>query len=300
MAERIAFFGNESPKAATGYSNLATSLNFTSGHIDEAINAYRRAYQIHLAHSGADSFFTAFSRRNLSVAEFLAGRFRAAQADLLAVEPIVQAPPNNKRDANVLYWQGRCQLATDIGVGNRDDACDHLLRATREIVRPENVELNVSTLRIRAQWDIDHGELDATRRRVQQASALIEASGNSVWIGMEDYLSAQLDLAAGDAANSARQFGDAIRNLGHYYPEHMRLNALALRALLCSQNASLPPTSCPSDAESAALGELDAQTLRWHPRLLPAHIALSRIDLQPWARRRSRRALAQCHRAYEG
>jgi serine/threonine protein kinase/tetratricopeptide (TPR) repeat protein len=280
LAERIAFFGDESQKAAIGYNNLAVSLGFSSGHLDDVIDAYRHAYRIDLARSGPDSSFSAIGRRNLSVAELLAGRLRAARADLLAVEPIFQAPPNNKRDVNVYYWQGRCSLANDIGDEKSDEACNHALRATQEIVSPDNVELNASTLRIRAQWDIDHGEFDAARRRVQQASELVAASGNSVLIGAEDYLSALLDLAAGDGANSARRFSDAIRNLGHYYPEHMRLNALALRALVCSQNAGLPPTSCPSDADSAARIELDAQTLRWHPRLLTADIALARIDLQ--------------------
>jgi serine/threonine protein kinase len=280
LAERITFFGDESPKAATGYNNLAVSLGFSSGHLDEVIDAYRHAYRINLAHSGADSSFSAFTRRNLSLAEFLAGRLRAARADLLAVEPIFQAPPNNKRDANVLYWQGRCHLAIEIGDGKDDQACDHALRATQEIVSPDNVELNASTLRIHAQWDIDRGEFDAARRRVQQASALVAASGNSVWIGGEDYLSALLDLAAGDAANAAQHFNDAARNLGHYYPEHMRLNALALRAQVCAEDTSLSPISCPRDVDMAARSELDAQALRWHPRLLPAHVALARVDLQ--------------------
>jgi len=280
LAERVAFYGDDSAKAAVGYNNLATSLNFSSGHSAEVIDAYRHAYQIQLAHSGAASNFTAFSRRNLSQAEFLAGKLRAAQADLLAVEPVFQAPPNDQHDANILYWQGRCRLAIEIGADKNVDACDHVLRATQQIVSPDNVPFNASTLQMRAQWDIDHADYDAARRRVQQSSALVAASGNSVWIGSGDYLSALLDLAQGDAANSARHFSDAIRNLSHYYPEHLRLNALALRALVCSQNASLPPTSCPLDADSTARSELNAQALGWHPRLLPAHISLARIDLQ--------------------
>jgi len=280
LAERIAVFGDESPKAANGYNNLATSLNYTGAHVVEVMDAYRHAYQIHVAHSGPASFFSAFSRRNLSIAEFLAGRLRAAQEDLLAIETVVQAPPNDKSDGNVLYWQGRCRLAIEIGTDEGHDACAHALRVTREVTRADNVLRIATTFQYAAQEAIDHGEWEAAGSLLQQSGALVAASGNSVLIGANLYLSGLLDMAAGDAARSAERFTDAIGNLGHYYPEHLRLNAMALRALACASNGVHPSTSCPADAYAEARRELDLQSVRWHPRLLAAHIALARIDLR--------------------
>jgi tetratricopeptide (TPR) repeat protein len=279
LAERVAFYGGESPKAATGYANLATSLNFTSGHLDEAIEAYEHAYRIHLASFGPNSSFTAFARRNLSVAQLLAGRLRSARDGLLEIEPVFDSPPNSQRDVNVVYWEGRCQLAMEIGAPESDGACDHVLRAAKQILTPDNLALNASVLRIRTQWDIDHGQFDAAQRRVAQARALAGSSGNPISTGAQDYLSGLLEMASGNAAAAAAQFSNAIQNLEHYYPEHMRLNALSLRAMICSQNEHLASDSCPADAELRARNELDAQPLPWHPRLLAANVAVARIDL---------------------
>ena len=280
LDERIAAYGGESPKAAIGYSNLGTSLQFTRGHLEGAIDAYEHAYRIYLANFGQDSYFTAFTRRNLSVVQLLAGHLRAAHEGLLSIEPMVDAPLNNQREFKVFYWEGRCQLATEIGAPENDGTCDRVMRAATELLGPDNVALNASTLRMRALWDIDHGEFGAAQQRMQQSRAFAEASGSRASIGGHDYVSGLLDLASGNAAGAAQKFNDAVRNLDQYYPEHMRLNALALRALVCSQNANFSSDSCPADAESLARSELDKQVMAWHPRLIPAHIALSRIDLQ--------------------
>ncbi|MEO5626008.1 MAG: hypothetical protein ABIQ70_08380, partial [Dokdonella sp.] len=280
LAERISVYGGESPKTATGYGNLAASLLAKNGHLEEVIDAFDRAYKIYLAKFGLGSFFTTAARRNLSVAQHIAGRLRAARDGLLLIEPVIDAPPNDQRELNVLYWQGRCQLGREIGAPQSDGACDRLVKSAKNIVGADNIALNASSLRIRAEWDIDQGEFEEARRGVASMLALVEASGNGMWIGGQQYLSGLLDVASGDAAGAAGQFSDAVRNLGHYFPEHVRLNALSLRALMCSRNVGLPSDSCPVDAESMARDELDAQSLPWHPRLLPAHVALARVALQ--------------------
>jgi hypothetical protein len=180
----------------------------------------------------------------------------------------------------VLYWSQRCQLATDIGGRQDEGACAHAERAAKENVSPDNPGLRATTLLYLAEWDMDQGAFDSARRRVQTARDLVSASGNPVGIGATDYLLGVLDLASGDAQSSAQRFGDAIGNLGHHHPEFRRMNALALRALACSGNPGLSPAMCPADADTLARTELDALPLRWHPRVLPAHVALARMDLQ--------------------
>ncbi|MEP7043205.1 MAG: serine/threonine-protein kinase [Dokdonella sp.] len=280
LTERISFYGSESSKAATGYANLATSLNFMNGHLDEAIDAYDHAYRIHLRNLGPNSSFTAFARRNLSVAQLLAGQLRAAREGLVEIEGVFESPPNNQRDVNVVYWEGRCQLAMEIGAAESDDVCDHASRAAEAFLSADNIALNASILRIRTQRDIDRGDFEAAQRRIQRARTLVGNSGNLVWVGAQDYLSGLLAMALGDESRAIEQFSSAIENLDHYYPEHMRLNAMSLRALICVNNANLPSNSCPADSDFSARNELDAQVLLWHPRLLPAHIAMARIDIQ--------------------
>ncbi|MEO6690542.1 MAG: serine/threonine-protein kinase [Dokdonella sp.] len=279
LAERIAIYGGESAKAATGYGNLAASLGGASGHLDEVIDTYDHAYRIFLAKFGQGSFFTAASRRNLSLYQHIAGRLRAARDGLIMIAPVIDAPPNDERELNVIYWQARCQLAREIGTSASDGACDRLMFSAKRIVRADNVALNASTLRIRAEWDIDQGNFDDPRRNVERARRMVAESGNGVWIGGQEYLSGLLDVESGDAVGAAGHFSDAVQNLGHYFPEHMRMNALSLRAMVCAQHAGMSRDVCPADAASLAQGELDAQALPWHPRLLSAHVALARIDL---------------------
>jgi tetratricopeptide (TPR) repeat protein len=278
LAERIARFGADSAKAATGYNNVAISLDMSGRHAD-AIEAFQRSYAIHLAREGADSFETANARSNLAMAEMMAGRLQAARADFFAVEPVFEAAPNNKRNRNVQYWQSRCLLAIGIGGADELPTCERAAQLAKDILGTTAVRLRVRALRVDAQMRMDRGAFAAARADLQQADALLADSGDALSLGVDDYLRAGLDAAQGDAATAAQGFARAIERIGRNFPEYLRLNALAARALACAQHAAADVESCPADAETVARRELDGYDNRWNPWLLPAHIALARIDL---------------------
>jgi hypothetical protein len=275
LAERVANFGAESPKAATGYNNAAIDLDLNGRHA-EAIEAFRRSYAIHRAHEGADSFETANARNNLAIAETQIGRLQAARADLLAVEAVYQAAPNNKRTRNVQYWQNRCLLATGIGGAQELPDCTHAAQAAQAILAPNATRLRARALRLDAQLHADGGDFAAARTDLAQADAALGDVGDNYMLGINDYLRATFDAADGDAAHAASGFARALERIGHGPPEQLRLNALALRALACAQHAD---AACPGDAAAQARAELDAFDNAFSTWLLPAQVALARLDL---------------------
>jgi serine/threonine-protein kinase len=277
LAERVAQSGADSAMAATGYNNVAISLDL-SGHHGEAIDAFQRSYAIHLANEGVDSFETANARNNLAMAEMQAGRLQAARDDFLAVEPLFEAAPNNKRSRNARYWQDRCQLAIVTGEAARP-ICDRALQATTEILKPDNVHWFSRALRLHAQMQSDRGDFAAGRDDLQRADAVLGPGGEPMALGMNGYLRAEIDIAAGDLAQAARELAPAIERIDHAFPEYLRLRALAARALACSSAGRGDPT-CPVGAATAARAALDADANRWNPWLLPAHVALARVDIE--------------------
>ncbi len=276
LAERIAKFGAGSLQAATGYNNAAISLDL-SGHHDEAIDAFRHAYTIQLAQAGPDSFDTAIARENIGGAELLAGRLRAARADLVAVEPIFDAPPNDKRNRNVYYWQQRCQLATFDAGGDATVACGRALQRTRDLLAGD-ADWNARALRLVGALKFELGRADEARASLRQANALLGADTRASLLGYLDYQFAVIDFTDRKEADALSGFTRAIERIGHTYPEYTRLAALAQRALICADLS--PAGACPADGEAAARKEVDAQPDRWNALLLPAHIALARLELR--------------------
>ena len=292
LEERIAQFGAESAKTATGYNNVAISLDL-SGHHAEAIDAFRRSYAIHLAHEGADSFETANARNNLATAELQIGRLQAARADFLAVEPLYEAAPNNKRNRNALYWQNRCLLAIAIGGAAEKPTCEHAARAADQILPATATRWRARGLRLDAQMRSDLGDFVTAREDLRKADALLGESGDAFTLGVHDYLRAELDAHEGDAMQSATGFAHAIERIAHSSPEYARLNALAALALACVGARGVDQSICPADAATQAQTELDAYDNRWNPWLLPAHIALARIDLDAGRSEAASRRLRQ-------
>ncbi len=275
LAERGAKFGAEGLQTATGYNNLAISQDL-SGHHDEAIEAFRHAYTIQLARAGPDSFDTAIARENIGGAELLAGRLRAARADLLAVEPIFDAPPNDRRNRNAYYWQQRCQLAIFAAGGDATVTCGRALQRTRDLLAGD-AGWNARALRLDAALKFELGHADEARASLRQAVALLGADSYPPSLGYLDYQFAVIDFVDGKTTDALSGFTRAIERVGHSYPENTRLGALALRALICADVSS--SDACPADIETAARSEVDAQRDRWNALLLPAHIALARLDL---------------------
>jgi serine/threonine-protein kinase len=277
LAERMAKFGADTVQTATGYNNVAISMDL-SGHHDEAIDAFRHAHAIQLARAGPDSIDTAIARGNLAHAELLAGRLKAAYADFLAVEPVFDAAPNNKRNRNAYYWQDRCQLAIARDAQTAEPACLRSLQATRELLAAD-VGRSSRALRLDGLWKIELGRFDDARNALQQASALLGVNGQAPWLGYIDYGLAVLDQAEGQSAQALSGLSRALEHIGHDYPPYTRLNALSLRALICAAERNAVGAFCPADAQTLAATELDAQSDRWNPLLLPAHVALARIEL---------------------
>jgi len=108
---------------------------------------------------------------------------------------------------------------------------------------------------------------------------LLADSKDAFTLGAHDYLRGTIDAAAGDDAHAAQGFARAIERIGRSFPEYARLNALAARALACTRIGAAAEGSCPADSATLARTELDAYDHRWNAWLLPAHIALARIDL---------------------
>ena len=276
LAERIAKFGAEGLPTATGYNNIAISLDL-SGHHDEAIDAFRHAYTIQLAQAGADSFDTAIARENIGGAELLAGRLRAARADLVAVEPIFDAPPNNKRNRNVYYWQQRCQLAIFDAGGDAIPACARALQRTRDLLAGD-ADWNARALRLVGTLKFELGHADEARASLREANALLDADTYAPLRGYLDYQFAVIDFTEGRKTDALSGFTRAIERVGHSYPEYTRLGALALRALICADLS--PADACPADGEAAARSEVDVPPDRRNALLLPALIALARLELR--------------------
>ena len=275
LAERTAKFGDDSVQAATGYNNIAISLDL-SGHHAEAIEAFRHAYAIQLARAGPESFDTAIARANIGAAELLAGRLRAARVDLVAVEAMFDAPPNDRRNRNVYYWQHRCQLAIFDAAGDATAACGRALQRTRDLLAGD-AGWNARALRLDGALKFELGHIDDARASLRKAVALLGADAHAPWLGYLDYQSAVIDHAEGKTTDALSGLTRAIERVGHSYPEYTRLGALALRALICAEPQAAG--ACPADSEAAARSEIDAQRDRWNALLLPAHIALARVDL---------------------
>ncbi len=278
LQERLVQSGPDSASAATGYNNVAISLDL-SGHHVEAIEAFRHSYAIHLKEEGPDSLETANARNNLAMAELQAGRLRAAREDFVAVEPLYEAAPNNRRNRYARYWQDRCQLVIAIGGAETKPTCDRAMQVTKQILGPGEVAWTARALRLDAQAKLDLGDLEGSRRDLEQANALITPGGDPVALGIDDYLLAELDFAQGDSAAAAQGFAHSVERIGHAFPEYLRLRVLATQALACASATGLSVTVCPLNAAAVARKELDAYGNPWNPWLLPAHIAIARIDL---------------------
>lgn len=82
-----------------------------------------------------------------------------------------------------------------------------------------------------------------------------------------------------------------LTHLGQGFPPYLRILALALRAQDCA-SAGVSP-SCPADAEASARSALETDPYRFNVLLLPARIALFRLDLQHGAKDVTSNALAE-------
>ncbi len=275
LAERIAESGADSASAAIGYNNLAISLDL-SGHHVEAIDAFRNSFAVHLKREGPDSLETANARNNLAMAELEMGRLRAARTDYLAGEALYEAAPNNKRNRNARYWQDRCQLAIAIGGADLKSTCEHSMRITQEVIAPSDAAWHARAQRLDAYAKYDLGDLDGAQQAVQKADDLITPSGNPVALASDDYLRGELSVARNDSTAAAKDYARAIERLGHGPPEYLRLRALAAMALACQ---SVKIDACHDDAAAVARKALDDCDDPWNAWLLPAQIAIARVDL---------------------
>ncbi|HEX3897231.1 MAG TPA: serine/threonine-protein kinase [Rudaea sp.] len=287
LAERIAASGADSAAAATGYNNFAISLDLSGAHA-EAIDAFRKAYAIHLATEGPDSFETAIAQDNLAVAEMQEGLLRAARNDFLAVERLFDAAPNNTRNRNVRYWQERCQLATIIGQ-DEEAVCERALRVTTTILRPDDVAWIARALRWHAQMKFDLGDLDAAQSDLERANLQLAASDDAVALGLNDYVLGEIDIVRGDLDGAKEKLARSVERIGSASPDYLRVRALAALALACSNTSS--DARC--TAAASARESLDAQQNPWNPWLLPAHVAIARLDLSAGNREAANQRLQQ-------
>ncbi len=274
LAQRIATAPDDKSGLGTGYNNLGYGLE-SLGDFEGAAKAYRKAYGLAAATQGADSAETAVTLSNLGSAEMLAGHLRAAREDLERAKIVLGNAGGKVRPIQVANAQQRCVLEMTIDPFAAEAACAADLRMTADAEGSTSADYGLA-LRRQSLLALERGDLGAAQRLLAHAATLIEPAVDAVWQGRVDITQGELQLLAGKPKEAARLLHRGLGRIGGSYPPHLRKYGSALLALACDGIVS---DDCPADAFTAASQEVDTASYRGSAILLPAQVALARVDL---------------------
>ncbi len=274
LAQRLATRPDDKASLGTGYNNLGYGLE-SLGDFGAAADAYRASYDLAAASAGSDSAETAATLSNLGSAEMMAGHLRAGRDDLLRAKELLAHVGGKVRPIQIANVQQICTAEMTINPLNAGDACQSDLRVTAEEYGTGSADYGLA-LRRQSLLALERGDFDASRQRLDQAAALIDASPNPVWQGRVDITRGELALRDGKSGDAAELLHRGVQKIGGSYPPHLRKYALALLAFACGDARG---DDCAADAFALASKEVDGAAYRDSAVLLPAHTLLARIDL---------------------
>ncbi|TAG47472.1 MAG: serine/threonine protein kinase [Betaproteobacteria bacterium] len=275
LKERLAKYAPDSPRVATGYSNLGFGLESVGDYLGAA-DAYDKAHRTFLLTYQADSYETAISLSQRGNARALAGDLRAGRADLLAAQQSLALHPNRSA-RQWLNLSRLCTIEIIANGGERAAAVCALQRHYTDQTRSVDSEDTALSLRLRALLAIEEGDLTTARRLVAAAEPALVRSGVPAWTASVTLVNAELLWLLGDTAGAQAKFAAGITQLGDGFPPHSRRNALARKALACKTAPS--SEHCPTGYFEDAKRELNTQSYRTSAFVLPAQVALARVEL---------------------
>jgi len=274
LAERIEIAGPDSDEAMGGHANVAFALEGI-GDFTEAAKAYARVYQSRVALLGADNGRSAGTLGSLGAAELMAGELLKAQHDLRAAMQVFDGLGGKPRAGHVAVAQQACTVETVLGSRMAQAACAHAVELARASEDPPGNSV-ARALRVQGVQMLQNGDLEAAKLALDESAAMFTADAPANWRGRTDIAAGELALLRGDNGEASERLSRGIERLGAGYPPYLPRYGSALLALAC---AGVQTPHCLTHASAQAVSALDSDPYGWNALLLPAHIAVARIDL---------------------
>ncbi|MEO8804325.1 MAG: tetratricopeptide repeat protein, partial [Rudaea sp.] len=274
LAQRIAEYGPDSQKAGTGYYDLGYALEAT-GQFDDAANAYRHVHEIDLLHLAPGSFDLMEGLGGEGAAELFAGQLHAGRDHLREALKIADHVGGKPRELQASYAEQLCFAGLTMAPAAADKVCARATQLDTAVFGATSARYGLG-LRLTGMLAIERGELVGARATLNQSTALLATADNVAWRGRTAITLGEVDLIEGRNDEAVQALATGIEQFGKSYPPHLRRIGLALLALACDR---APAPNCPANAFEHAATELAAVAYQWNPMLLPAQIALARVDL---------------------
>ena len=275
LEERIAFHKPESPSIATGYSNLGYGLE-SVGRYGDAAAAYDKANQLFLKNYRPDSYETAISLSQRGNARALAGRLNEGIADLKAAQnAFVLHPSRSGRQ-----WLNLSRLCAYTALTQAAHSAHQMCALAQQFTLQtagSGSEDDALVNRMLAGLALEEGDFISTRRHLDFAAPILSRKGVPAWSATATLTYGELAFREGRMQDASRLLSDGLKLLGDGFPPHLRRNGLALLALICDERRD--DASCPHDVFVVAVNAIDEASYRDSALVLPAHVALARVDL---------------------
>jgi len=292
LRERLAMFEPDSLKVGTGYNNLGFGLSET-GDYEAAADAFRRAHAIDLKHLAPDVYEVGVPLFNLGTAELYAGHLHQSRQTFLKAQAIFAKSQGKPRPQSVYNVHALCIAETTIAPTNAKEICVEALSRS-ELAFGKDSTAYGRALRLSGQLQMELGNLTAAAEDLARSASLVAASDVMSLRARTDIALGELHLISHRRDAAAAVLSGAAERYGNGFPAYIRQHSFALLALACRSGAS---RGCSDQAFNRASAEIAAVSYRWTPFLLPAHVALARVELlnqQPAsARERLRNATAK-------
>lgn len=297
LATRIALYGEDSESGLGGYANLAFALE-GAGQFREAAEAYRRVYAARVALAGAQSSRSAGTLGALGASELMAGDLVPAQRHLREAMQVFDGLGGKPRAAHVQIAQQACTVEIAIGSDAAGASCAHAVDVARQ-AEPVPGNGVARALRLQGQQLLLAGAIDQAQAALDESAARFAADAPANWKGRTDVALGELKLRRGETAAAAALLARGVERLGEGYPRYLRRHGLALLALACAQQPGAD-AACTQQPYETAEALLVDDPYAFNPLLLPAHVALARVDLlrreDGKAQQRLRRAVAEAQK----
>lgn len=275
LQKRLALFGPDSLKVSVGYNNLGYAMA-EAGDFDAAVDAYRHALAINRKHLAPDSFEATVPLANMGAVQMFAGHLLEGRESLLSAKANFDKAQGKPRPQAVYNRGNLCTAATAISPIAAADTCADVLTHTELAFGKESASYG-RALRLSGLLQLEQGNLDAAYRDLAEARRLAETNEASGLQAQSDFGLGELQILGERWQEAAITLAAAVERFGSAYPAHLRRHALALLALSCHSGAT---QGCAGPLFEQAKNEIATVNYRWSPFLLPAHVALARVELQ--------------------
>jgi serine/threonine-protein kinase len=279
---RIAMYGPDSAQAATAHNNLGYALE-ALGRFDEAIVAYQRALDLDDRYAGHRDQQRAAPLGNLAQAQFNAGRLLEARPRFGEVQALFADADFDRPPRQMLGTLGML-LETELALGDLAAAATladryRQLAALSPVTDRDRANATIRIARVAFERG-DHAAARATLAVLDDQLAPLEAFSRSRVGAWRSLILAELALAEGRPVEAVPLAVAAVDGFGTaMYPPYAIAYGRALGALACTEAGAGAPT-CEGAADEALPALLDRPPNDRHPALLPAHVALARIELR--------------------